>query len=166
MVLVIVFGTIVRLQVEQEIAASELSVVEQVLAADVSRTKLLAEERELWAAITLGADGDGDGDGDGTSAGGDEENDDDKEAAMAAAAERAGWTADVWTEKLARLAEVGQQLVASGADAAEAKVCRILSGLGFTRKMQAGNTTTLSGGWRMRVSLARVRQRCMLCIHP
>ena len=35
----------------------------------------------------------------------------------------ADWSADDWADKLARLTEVGEQLVASGADAAEAKVC-------------------------------------------
>ncbi|KAH0481245.1 MAG: hypothetical protein KVP17_003745 [Porospora cf. gigantea B] len=39
-------------------------------------------------------------------------------------------------------------------DKAEPHVRRILSGLGFTENMMTHGTTTLSGGWRMRVALA------------
>eukprot|EP00752_Nemacystus_decipiens_P007516 g6716.t1 len=53
-----------------------------------------------------------------------------------------------------RLAQVGAELEAIGADAAEGTVRKILTGLGFTDEMQDGPTTILSGGWRMRVSLA------------
>jgi ATPase subunit of ABC transporter with duplicated ATPase domains len=38
---------------------------------------------------------------------------------------------------------------------ASVQVRTILSGLGFTLSMQDGPSTTLSGGWRMRVSLAQ-----------
>ncbi|THD22912.1 ATP-binding cassette transporter sub-family F member 1 [Fasciola hepatica] len=54
-----------------------------------------------------------------------------------------------------RLNEVYEELNAMKADAAEGKVRRILSGLGFTSKMMERPTKDLSGGWRMRVSLAR-----------
>ncbi|CAN0292933.1 unnamed protein product, partial [Ectocarpus fasciculatus] len=53
------------------------------------------------------------------------------------------------------LAQVASELDAIGADAAEGTVRKILTGLGFTDEMQDGPTTILSGGWRMRVSLAR-----------
>merc|ERR1712076_193694 len=44
---------------------------------------------------------------------------------------------------------------AIGADKAESRARRILSGLGFTVEMQARPCKQFSGGWRMRVSLAR-----------
>jgi ATPase subunit of ABC transporter with duplicated ATPase domains len=123
------------LLVEQEVAASDVSVVEQVLAADPARTALLAEEKALWAKV-----------------GGDTAEGDEEEAASAATE---GWTEAEWDVALTRLADIGKEIIASGADAAEAKVHRILAGLGFTVEMQSSGTTKLSGGWRMRVSLAR-----------
>ncbi|EEZ98814.1 ATP-binding cassette sub-family F member 1 [Tribolium castaneum] len=54
-----------------------------------------------------------------------------------------------------RLNEVYAELKAIGADSAEPKARRILAGLGFTKEMQDRATKNFSGGWRMRVSLAR-----------
>lgn len=54
-----------------------------------------------------------------------------------------------------RLTEVYEELQLIGADSAEARARRILAGLGFTREMQDRATKQFSGGWRMRVSLAR-----------
>lgn len=59
------------------------------------------------------------------------------------------------TELSDRLNEVYEELDAIGADKAEAKARRILNGLGFTREIQERPTKHFSGGWRMRVSLAR-----------
>ncbi|BHF80977.1 ATP-binding cassette sub- F member 1 [Sparganum proliferum] len=56
---------------------------------------------------------------------------------------------------LERYNEVYEELVAMKADAAEGKARRILAGLGFTPAMMEKPTKDLSGGWRMRVSLAR-----------
>ncbi|CAH1786038.1 unnamed protein product [Owenia fusiformis] len=56
---------------------------------------------------------------------------------------------------LDRLKEVYDELNAMKADAAESRARRILAGLGFTREMQERPTKHFSGGWRMRVSLAR-----------
>ena len=56
--------------------------------------------------------------------------------------------------KLKRLDEVYARLQVVGSDAAEARASTILSGLQFTPEMQAGPTSALSGGWRMRVALA------------
>ncbi|OWM64583.1 ABC transporter F family member 4 [Punica granatum] len=60
--------------------------------------------------------------------------------------------ADDTGEKLAQLYEKLQIL---GSDAAEAQASKILAGLGFTKEMQARATRSFSGGWRMRISLAR-----------
>ncbi|XP_057669894.1 ATP-binding cassette sub-family F member 1 [Diorhabda carinulata] len=54
-----------------------------------------------------------------------------------------------------RLNEVYNELKAIGADSAEPKARRILAGLGFDKEMQDRATKNFSGGWRMRVSLAR-----------
>ncbi|XP_036001543.1 ATP-binding cassette sub-family F member 1 isoform X2 [Fundulus heteroclitus] len=54
-----------------------------------------------------------------------------------------------------RLDKVYEELRVIGAAAAEAKARRILAGLSFTPEMQNRATKRFSGGWRMRVSLAR-----------
>jgi len=53
------------------------------------------------------------------------------------------------------LQEVTNELRARKADAAEAKALSLLTGLGFTKKMLYEPTKNFSGGWRMRVSIAR-----------
>ncbi|MBA0857689.1 hypothetical protein Goshw_015667 [Gossypium schwendimanii] len=54
-----------------------------------------------------------------------------------------------------RLAELYDKLQILGSDAAEAQASKILAGLGFTKQMQGRPTRSFSGGWRMRISLAR-----------
>jgi len=58
-------------------------------------------------------------------------------------------------ETIDRLGIVVEELTNMGADAMEAKAHGILSGLGFTTEMQTKATKMFSGGWRMRISLAR-----------
>jgi len=53
------------------------------------------------------------------------------------------------------LTDVYDELRAIGADQAEPKARRLLAGLGFDKEMQNRSTNKFSGGWRMRVSLAR-----------
>lgn len=100
---------------EQEVVADERSALETVLAADVKRTALLAELKELEVKLEKG-----------------------KGKAV--------------TD---RLNEVYEELRAIGADQAEPKARRLLAGLGFSKEMQNRATNKFSGGWRMRVSLAR-----------
>ncbi|KAG5889243.1 hypothetical protein JTB14_006379 [Gonioctena quinquepunctata] len=54
-----------------------------------------------------------------------------------------------------QLTEVYTQLQNIEADKAPAKASIILNGLGFTSEMQQKPTKTFSGGWRMRLALAR-----------
>ncbi|KAG2678381.1 hypothetical protein I3760_11G000600 [Carya illinoinensis] len=54
-----------------------------------------------------------------------------------------------------KLAELYEKLQILGSDAAEAQASKILAGLGFTKEMQVRPTRSFSGGWRMRISLAR-----------
>ena len=54
-----------------------------------------------------------------------------------------------------RLQEVYNQLQSIDADKAPSRASKILVGLGFTPEMQERPTKTFSGGWRMRIALAR-----------
>ncbi|KAM7255729.1 hypothetical protein ACFE04_008627 [Oxalis oulophora] len=54
-----------------------------------------------------------------------------------------------------KLNEVFEKLRIMGSDSAEAQASKILAGLGFTEAMRKRATGSFSGGWRMRISLAR-----------
>jgi len=54
-----------------------------------------------------------------------------------------------------QLMDVYERLDDMAADAAEAKAARLLHGLGFTKEMQQKQAKDFSGGWRMRIALAR-----------
>ena len=58
-------------------------------------------------------------------------------------------------EDVAALAELYEGLQAVDADSAPARAAAILSGLQFDVEMQGRPTRTFSGGWRMRLALAR-----------
>jgi len=109
--------------VAQEAAATERSVVDEVLCADLERLRLTKEEAELFDKLESFQDDDGSG------------------------------------EELAKLCErmsqIGIELEATGAEAAESRVRQILVGLQFTDKQMEGQVKLLSGGWRMRVNLAK-----------
>ena len=146
------------LHVRQEIrsAGGDVSVLQAVLDADVERNSLMEEERSLLQRLEG------------------EQVTRDEGDAMDAASTKArleklraatphkssevanaenGHTASFATD-LKRLDEVYERLRILGSDAAEARAATILSGLQFTPAMQAGPTSALSGGWRMRVALA------------
>mmetsp|Transcript_13695 Transcript_13695/g.31143 ORF Transcript_13695/g.31143 Transcript_13695/m.31143 type:complete len:794 (-) Transcript_13695:15-2396(-) len=67
------------------------------------------------------------------------------------------------------LNQVYERLDALDASTAEVRATTILKGLGFTHEMQQKKTKDFSGGWRMRVSLARalfIQPVCLLLDEP
>lgn len=124
---------------EQEVIAEEASAVEVVLKADVKRTSLLDELKKL---------------------------EDSPAAGTLAGQERMNEVFVILmvhsSEKIiscyfyyVHIFQIYEELKAIGADSAEPRARRILAGLGFSRSMQNRPTNSFSGGWRMRVSLAR-----------
>ena len=63
--------------------------------------------------------------------------------------------ADEEQDLAGRLTEIYERIAELGGDGAEARASKILHGLGFTEVMQRRATRDFSGGWRMRISLAR-----------
>lgn len=53
------------------------------------------------------------------------------------------------------LIQISDKLVDMESDKAEARAASILYGLGFSTEAQQQPTNSFSGGWRMRLSLAR-----------
>ena len=52
------------------------------------------------------------------------------------------------------MSELNERMQQIGVSTAESRAAMILSGLQFSEEMQNASTSSLSGGWRMRVSLA------------
>ena len=74
---------------------------------------------------------------------------------LAADAERSALLAEAATaDRGQRIAEIHARLEEIGAHAAPARAAKILAGLGLDERVQRGPVGALSGGWRMRVSLA------------
>lgn len=60
-----------------------------------------------------------------------------------------------FVESQEQLMDIYDRLEDISADTAESRAANILHGLGFTREMQVKKTKDFSGGWRMRIALAR-----------
>ncbi|KAF6766421.1 P-loop containing nucleoside triphosphate hydrolase protein [Ephemerocybe angulata] len=112
--------------VEQEIVGDDTLAIDSVLKADVWRDHLLKEQAALDAKL-LELDSEGD----------------DKRFE------------DAREEYSSRLAEVHQQLADMDAGSAPARAAALLAGLGFDEQDQQRPTRSFSGGWRMRLALAR-----------
>ena len=69
------------------------------------------------------------------------------------------------TAECEKLMELYERLEELDADKAEVRASRILHGLGFTAAMQQKKLKDFSGGWRMRVALARWRLKNLLSGH-
>lgn len=119
------------LMVEQEVVGDDTPALAAVVAADGELMALRGEEKALRATLDDAAAAEEGG------AGAHEGAPPDTDAASA------------------RLAAVYERLAEMGAGGAEARAAKILAGLGFTEAMQGRPTHSFSGGWRMRISLAR-----------
>lgn len=123
------------LHVRQELPVSgeDCSVLQTVLDSDVERTSLLNEEQTLLAKLN--------------------EQGIEKDKVKAAADDAKG-TSEETLADLDRLENIYARLSVIGADKAHGRAASILSGLQFTPQMQASPTSSLSGGWRVRLALA------------
>ncbi|KAI0726008.1 P-loop containing nucleoside triphosphate hydrolase protein [Fomitopsis betulina] len=112
--------------VEQEIVGDDTTALDSVLQADVWRDILLREEGELNQKLAgLEAEGD------------------DKRFE------------DARDEAQTRLTEVHARLADMDAESGPARAAALLAGLGFSEADQSRPTRAFSGGWRMRLALAR-----------
>lgn len=127
------------LHVEQEITGDETSAIQSVLDADVWRKHLLKEQHTAVTRIaeieaqrkTLT-----------------EQGLDDNSAEIRE-------LDDEQVDLETNLEEVETKLVDIESDKAESRAAAILSGLGFSQATQGNPTNSFSGGWRMRLALAR-----------
>ncbi|KXZ48205.1 hypothetical protein GPECTOR_29g111 [Gonium pectorale] len=129
------------LHVEQEVVGDDTPVIEAVLACDVERTELLREEAELLKALNRERPKDA--------------AEADAAASAATAAASNGKSGADEAAMAARLTQVYSRLQEIDAYGAEARAASILAGLSFDAPMMLRPTRTFSGGWRMRVALAR-----------
>ncbi|CAH7683665.1 P-loop containing nucleoside triphosphate hydrolase protein [Phakopsora pachyrhizi] len=119
------------LYVEQEVLGDDTPAIESVLKADVWRDRLLTEEVSLNAILS--------------SSDTNQAVDNAENRALAREKELA----------TVRLGEVHQLLIDIDAETGPSRAAELLAGLGFSAEDQARPTRTFSGGWRMRLSLAR-----------
>ncbi|KAF9582313.1 hypothetical protein BGW38_000362 [Lunasporangiospora selenospora] len=120
------------LHVEQEMAGSDTPALQAVLQADQWREYLLVEEKRL-NALTIEMEKGQPEDDDRTK----EEFEGERDKVMA------------------DLKDVYSKLEAIESDKAESRASSILSGLGFAPDQHQNPTRSFSGGWRMRLALAR-----------
>ena len=71
-------------------------------------------------------------------------------------AERTDYESESYTQLIEQSTHLNDVLLMSGVNNFEAQVERTLSGLGFTREDFTRQTSEFSGGWRMRIELAKL----------
>jgi len=118
---------------KEEIEASEITALDAVITVDEERVRLEKEVENLNTALASLADVDD--------------------------AEENGADGKTFEEQQEQIMDLlsylYERLDDLDADTAEKRAREILKGLGFTHKMMEKKTADFSGGWRMRVSLAR-----------
>lgn len=122
------------LHVEQEITGDDTPALQAVLDADVWRKHLLKEQDKITKELT------------------------DIEAERSQMADTSGDAAKLDTQRDGldtTLSDVQAKLAEMESDKAESRAAGILAGLGFSHERQRFATKTFSGGWRMRLALAR-----------
>ena len=122
---------------DEEVEPSDtVSALDAVMAVDEQRLKLEKQAEELNHLLTILAEGEGL----------DKNGDDDEDEKT---------PEEQQEEVMEALNSVYERLDDLDASTAEVRARSILRGLGFTHEMQSKKTKDFSGGWRMRVSLAR-----------
>ncbi|EEP80804.1 protein GCN20 [Uncinocarpus reesii 1704] len=122
------------LHVEQEIRGDDTPALQAVLDADVWRKRLLADQDKIVAQLATI----------------------DTERSTMADTSKDAIKLDQEREALdTTLADIHAKLAEMESDKAEPRAASILAGLGFSPERQQYATKTFSGGWRMRLALAR-----------
>ncbi|KAH8774636.1 P-loop containing nucleoside triphosphate hydrolase protein [Diaporthe sp. PMI_573] len=122
------------LHVEQEISGDDTPALQAVLDADVWRKVLLKDEAQFTEKLA------------------------EIESQRASLADTSADAARLDREREAldqKLTDVQAKLAEMESDKAESRAATILAGLGFSPERQQFATKTFSGGWRMRLALAR-----------
>ncbi|KAF1356732.1 ABC transporter domain-containing protein [Delphinella strobiligena] len=122
------------LHVEQEIMGDDTPALQAVLDADVWRKHLLREQDKIIKELT------------------------ELEAERSQMADTSTDAARLDTQREGldiTLSDVQSKLAEMESDKAESRAASILAGLGFSHERQQYATKTFSGGWRMRLALAR-----------
>ncbi|ORY61220.1 ABC transporter [Pseudomassariella vexata] len=122
------------LHVEQELTGDDTSAIQAVLDADVWRKVLLKEQIDLTTRLA------------------------DIESQRSSMADTSADAARLDRDREAldqKLGDVQGKLSEMESDKAESRAASILAGLGFSPERQQFATKTFSGGWRMRLALAR-----------
>ncbi|KAG7858032.1 hypothetical protein KL919_003290 [Ogataea angusta] len=122
------------LHVEQELRGDETTALQSVLDADVWRKQLLHEQAKIDERIS---------------------EIDRLKAEFEPESLEAKKLDNEQNDLAERLEEVHEKLSEMESDRAEGRAASILYGLGFSEEAQQQPTNTFSGGWRMRLSLAR-----------
>lgn len=132
------------LYVEQEITGDDTPALTAVLKADVWREKLMEEERNINTELSAIEEA--------SKEGGEEQDG----LAKGTVADMNTRQREIRKEELTgRLGEVQAKLVDMEADTGPSRAAALLNGLGILDKDQQRPTSSFSGGWRMRLALAR-----------